>query len=63
MDLGAVIQHIWETLHDCPGAVPYIDDILVYGRSQQEHDQNLGHVSQVLHTDNFWLQLSKCQFC
>ncbi len=41
-DSGAAFQHaIHETLKDCPGAMPYIDDILVYGKTQSEHDQNL----------------------
>ncbi len=41
-DSGAVFQRvIHETLQSCPGAIPYIDDILVYGRTKQEHDQNL----------------------
>ncbi len=41
-DSGAVFQRaIWGTLQDCPGSIPYIDDILVYGRTQKEHDQNL----------------------
>ncbi len=38
-DLGAMFQHcIHETLGDCPGTIPYIDDILVYGRTKEEHD-------------------------
>ncbi len=44
-DLGAVFERsIHETLPDCPGTVPYIDDILVYGRTKQEHDHNLEKV-------------------
>ncbi len=63
-DFGAAFQRaIHETLKDCPGVVPYVDDILVYGRTQAEHDQNLEQVLRCLHTKNFHLQLSKCKFC
>ncbi len=62
-DSGAVFQHcIWETLKDCPGSVPYIDDILVYGKMKQEHNQNLERVLRALHAHNFCLQLTKCLF-
>ncbi len=62
-DSSAVFQWcIWETLEDCPGSIPYIDDVLVYGKSQQEHDHNLEWVLQALHSKNFCLQLPKCLF-
>ncbi len=53
---------IHETLKDCPGVIPYVDDILVYGRTQSEHDQNLECALRCLHGKNFRLQLSKCKF-
>ncbi len=41
-DSGAVSQRaIHETLQDCPSTVPYIDNILVYGKTKQEHNCNL----------------------
>ncbi len=41
-DSGAVFQQaIHKTLQDCLGAVLYIDDSLVYGKTKQEHDQSL----------------------
>ncbi len=62
-DSGAVFQcMIWETLQDCPGSIPYIDDILVYGWTQKEHDQNLEWVLRTLHAKHFHLQLAKCRF-
>ncbi len=62
-DSGAVFQQcIWETLENCPRSIPYIDDILVYGKLQQEHDHNLEWVLRALHSKNFHLQLSKCLF-
>ncbi len=53
---------IREMLEDCPGSVPYIDDILVYRKMKQEHDHNLERVLRALHVHNFCLQQSKCQF-
>ncbi len=62
-DSGAVFQRcIRETLENCPGSIPYIGDILVYGKMQKEHDRNLEQVLRALHSKNFWLQLSKCLF-
>ncbi len=62
-DSSAVFQQcIWEALEDCPGSIPYIDDVLVYGKMQQEHDCNLEQVLQALHSKNFHLQLPKCLF-
>ncbi len=41
-DSGAAFQcAIHKTLKDCPGVVPYVDDILIYGKTKLEHDQNL----------------------
>ncbi len=41
-DSGAAFQHaIHETLKDCPGVMPYVDNILVYSKTKSEHDQNL----------------------
>ncbi len=55
---------IHETRQDHPGAVPSISNILVYGKTKQEHDHNLQKVLLALHSRsrNFWLQLSKCRF-
>ncbi len=62
-DSGAIFQWaIRETLNDCPGSIPCIDDILVYGRTKQEHDRNLEQVLRALHDNHFQLQLLKCHF-
>ncbi len=62
-DSDAVIQWcIRETLENFPGSIPYIDDVLVYGKMQQEHDCNLEWVLQALHSRSFHLQLPKCLF-
>ncbi len=53
---------IQETLVDCPGTIPYIDNILVFGWDKQEQDRNLECVLCALHNRNLHLHLSKCQF-
>ncbi len=40
----------------------YLDDIIVWGRSQQEHDQALQNVLQCLKEAGLMLNKSKCQF-
>ncbi len=53
-DSGAAFQRaIHETLKDCPGVMPYVDDILVYSRMQCEHDTSLERVLRCLHAKNF----------
>ncbi len=63
-DSGAAFQRaIHDTLKDCPGVVPNLDDILVYGKTHAEHDQWLERALRRLNTKTFRLQLSKCKFC
>jgi hypothetical protein len=33
-----------EIFKDIPGQVSYIDDLLIYGKTQEEHDRNLKRV-------------------
>ncbi len=62
-DSGAAFQYaIHNMLKDCPGVVPYMGDILIYGKTKAKHDQNLEHVLRCLHAKNFRLQLNKCRF-
>ncbi len=44
-------RFINDVLRDCPFAIAYLDDILIFSKTHKEH---LGHVKAVLHT------LSKC---
>ena len=39
-----------------------MDDILVYGKTKEEHDKNLGRVLQVLKLHNVTLNKEKCEF-
>ena len=62
-DSSAVFQYcITRTLEGLPGVIPYIDDILVYGQSKLEHDENLIRVLKALNEKNFRLNADKCEF-
>ena len=51
-----------QTLAGVPGVVFYIDDIMVYGRTQEEHDQCLKTVLEKLQAADFRLAPDKCRF-
>ncbi len=55
-------QLVAQTLAGCPGTLAYIDDILVFGQTLKEHDENLKLVLQKLHDNDFRLQPAKCIF-
>ena len=40
----------------------FIDDILVYSRDEQEHEQHLKIVLQTLREKKLYVKLSKCDF-
>ena len=45
-----------------PGTINISDDILVYGKSQEEHDSNLNATLQRLKDRNLTLNKAKCEF-
>ncbi|KFD45162.1 hypothetical protein M513_13960, partial [Trichuris suis] len=51
-----------EILRGLPGVICYLDDILVYGRSAEQHDKNLDAVLHRLRSSGVELNESKCQF-
>ena len=53
---------IRETLEGINGAIKISNDILVFGKSQEEHDQNLRCVFQTLKEKGLTLNRSKCEF-
>ena len=42
--------------------IVFIDDILVYSRSEEEHSQHLQKVLQTLRTEKLYAKFSKCEF-
>ena len=51
-----------EQLVDIPGVGCYLDDIVVTGRSEQEHLNNLQKTMDKLNVSGLHLKLEKCQF-
>ena len=63
----ATAPAIWQramsvVLQGCKGVVYYIDDILVTGKSREEHEHNLRQVFTRLEQFGLRIQLSKCHF-
>ncbi|XP_022836497.1 uncharacterized protein K02A2.6-like [Spodoptera litura] len=46
----------------CEGTINFIDDILVYGKNIEEHDQRLEKVIKTLEENNVVLRKDKCTF-
>lgn len=55
-------KHMDNLLLDVPGVVNYIDDTLVFGRNQQEHDKNLERVVNIIQEAGLKLNKAKCEF-
>ena len=59
----SIFQRTMETiLADLPGCVVYVDDILVTGKTDEEHSRNLKAVMQRLEDFGMRLKLEKCSF-
>ena len=62
-DAASVFQCcVSHALAKCSNCVAYIDDILVYGATQAEHNQALSAVLDALAANQFWLNTAKCLF-
>ena len=55
-------NHIAEIISDIPGVLNTSDDILIYGRNQEEHDRTLKKVFARLKEKNLTLSRIKCVF-
>jgi len=55
------MNHIFHTYLDC-FVVVFIDDILIYSKSEEEHADHLRIVLQVLKEKKLYAKLSKCEF-
>ena len=53
------MEHILSGLEGC---VCYMDDVLVFGKDQSEHDRNLAEVMKRIKTSNLQLNRDKCSF-
>ena len=62
-DSASVFQRlVSQTLGDCDGTIAYLDDILIFGASLEEHDARLERVLSKLAKNDFRLNLAKCEF-
>ena len=43
--------------------VVFIDDILIYSKSESEHEEHLKIVLRILKERKLYAKLSKCEFC
>lgn len=58
-----IFQRIFQNLlAPCPNCLNYLDDIIVYGKTDVEHDARLRKVLHTLKELNVLLNQSKCQF-
>lgn len=59
-----IFQEVLQTviLTGCKGQVNYLDDIMVFGKTKEEHDENLAQVLQCLQNHNVELNKEKCVF-
>ena len=55
-------ERMEELLQGCDGTVCYMDDILVFGRTVEEHNKNLKKVHQRLHERGLMLNKVKCKY-
>ena len=59
---GAFQRIIDSMVAGIPGVKPYLDDILVSGKTQAEHDQRLIEVLKRVREYGFHLRIEKCRF-
>ncbi|XP_055622834.1 uncharacterized protein K02A2.6-like [Toxorhynchites rutilus septentrionalis] len=59
---GAFQRIIDSMLAGIPGVKPYLDDILIAGKTQEEHDRSLNDVLQRIREYGFHLRIEKCRF-
>ena len=51
-----------QLLDDATGSICIVDDVLIYGKDQAEHDKNLHNVLQKIHSAGLTLNEKKCVF-
>lgn len=62
-DSASVFQKaVHSTLKSCENCQSYIDDIIIFGKSIEEHDKFLNKVLKCLNENNFRININKCIF-
>lgn len=61
-DAASVFQKcVFETLKTCENTIAFIDDILVFGKTREEHDNALESVLHALSAKQFRINREKCE--
>ncbi|GFR75476.1 retrovirus-related Pol polyprotein from transposon 297 [Elysia marginata] len=55
-------HHLNQILHDIQGATNYIDDVIIFGKTREEHDRNLQATLDRLQEQGVKLNKDKCLF-
>ncbi|XP_055633638.1 uncharacterized protein K02A2.6-like [Toxorhynchites rutilus septentrionalis] len=59
---GAFQRIIDSMVAGIPGVKPYLDDIMIAGRTKEKHDRSLHEVLERIKTYGFHLRIEKCRF-
>ena len=60
MSQDVFMQRIDMILEKCPGTTGLIDDIIVYGKTKEEHDSNLYSLMRIARTEGLCFNSEKC---
>ena len=55
-------QHSWISCYLDQFVMVFVDDILIYSKSKEEHEDYLRVVLQILRDHQLYAKLSKCEF-
>ena len=47
-------------LEKCPGTIGLIDDVIVYGKTKEEHNSNLHNLMRIARTKGLYFNSEKC---
>ena len=54
------MQRMDMILEKCPGTIGLIDDVIVYGKTKEEHDRNLHNHMRIAQTEGLCFNSEKC---
>jgi hypothetical protein len=58
--MGVMNDFLMTFIDDC--VIVYLDDILIFSKSREEHVKHVKQVLDVLRKENLFLKMSKCEF-
>ena len=54
------MQRMDMILEKCPGTIGLIDNVIVYGKTKEEHDSNLHNLMRIARTEGLYFNSEKC---